>query len=63
MSEDVGDQLFSFYVERLNGGGILVSQTRASDVVIGQITRRALGGISDRDALIEYLTELVDELY
>lgn len=57
------DELIGFFVERLNGGGILITQTRTSDVVMGQATRRALGGYTDREALEEYLKDLVGELY
>lgn len=58
-----GDELIGFFVERLNDGGVLVTQTRRGDIARGAALRRGFGGHSDRRALNEYLMTLVHDVY
>lgn len=58
---ELPDELYSFAVEKLNGGGVLVTQIRRGDVPRGAPIRRAIG--ANEVALIEYLTELAREMY
>ena len=57
-----GDRLFGVYVERLNGGGVLVTQTRDGDAARGSYIRQAFTSPKlFREAMGRLSNELFDD--